>query len=81
MVALRIAAVTVSAGSPRAAAMRSTCRSAASSVMCGSSPEAEAVAISDGTGRGPKAAARSLTCATSAAEDGPRFEPVEAAAL
>ena len=69
---------------PRALATRGTWNSAPAGVMSGSSPLAEVVTRSTGTGvRGFSAcsfSASSLTRSTSAFEVGPRLEPAELSA-
>src|SRR5208337_1897193 len=76
---------TRSSGSPRALATEATCASAVDGDTSGSSPEADVVTASAGTGPGPAIARHASTPAftrsTSVFEVGPRLEPDELAAL
>src|SRR5271157_4954895 len=76
---------TFASSSPRAFATEPTCASAADGETSGSSPEADVVTASAGTGPGPAifrhASTPAFTRSTSFCEVGPRLEPDELAAL
>src|SRR5471030_568351 len=81
---LSIIVLTWLVGTERARAMRSTCQMAALVEICASSPEADVVTKSCGTGpccvglAARRSAMRALTASDSAGLSGPRLEPPEA---
>ena len=74
-------ACTRATGRLRAAATRATWRAALAGLMCGSSPDAEVVSMSPGTGLSPAFSTSPVTRSTSALLVGPVLEPPELPAL